>query len=297
MQQSVPAQSQPQVQPRVQARPEPMARVSEPETPVAPQQSPLVAKLLKKAEELRQLDESVNEVQPAPVVDTTIEEAVVAPEAAPAEVQPQADIQEAVESPISDAEAEMARKMGVDLSTDQSTTAAVNTTAVNEAEFLSYLEWLDNGRPAWGQERFECLLFSVSGLKLAVPLVALGNIHNITDDLTPLFGQADWFMGLLPTPLGKVRVVNTAKLVMPEKYNPEFEKSANFAISIHGLPWALAVDSVTQPITLLPEEVKWRTERSKRAWLGGTVVEHMCALLDVYALGKQLLESDSNRTA
>jgi len=49
------------------------------------------------------------------------------------------------------------------------------------------LAWMENGRPVWAQERFEVLLFQVCGLTLSVPLVALGHIHRLTDELTPVF--------------------------------------------------------------------------------------------------------------
>lgn len=157
------------------------------------------------------------------------------------------------------------------------------------------VEWLDNGRPAWAQERFDVLLFKVSGLTLAVPLIALGQIQPLTEELTPLFGQADWFMGLLPTPAGKIRTVNTAKFVMPERYDERFVETAQYVISIDGVPWGLAVDSVNQPISLDPEDVKWRSERSRRPWLAGTVKEHMCALLDIPRVGQLLVEADRKR--
>ena len=160
---------------------------------------------------------------------------------------------------------------------------------------LKDVEWLDNGRPAWAQERFDVLLFKVSGLTLAVPLIALGQIQPLTDELTPLFGQADWFMGLLPTPTGKIRTVNTARFVMPERYDERFVETAEYVISIDGVPWGLAVDSVNQPISLDPEDVKWRTERSRRPWLAGTVKEHMCALLDIPRIGLLLMEADRKR--
>lgn len=160
---------------------------------------------------------------------------------------------------------------------------------------LKHLEWLDNGRPAWAQERFDVLLFSVSGLTLAVPLIALGQIQPLSDELTPLFGQADWFMGLLPTPRGKIRTVNTAKFVMPERYDESFERTAEYVISIDGLPWGLAVDKVNQPISLDPDDVKWRTERSRRPWLAGTVKEQMCALLDIPRIGQLLVDADRKR--
>lgn len=160
---------------------------------------------------------------------------------------------------------------------------------------LKDVEWLANGRPAWAQERFDVLLFKVSGLTLAVPLIALGQIQPLTDELTPLFGQADWFMGLLPTPTGKIRTVNTARFVMPERYDERFVETAEYVISIDGVPWGLAVDSVNQPISLDPEDVKWRTERSRRPWLAGTVKEHMCALLDIPRIGQLLMEADRKR--
>jgi purine-binding chemotaxis protein CheW len=157
------------------------------------------------------------------------------------------------------------------------------------------LEWLPNGLPSWAQTRFEVLLFQVSGLTLAVPLISLGQILPITDELTPIFGQADWFMGLQPTPSGKIRVVNTAKFVMPERYQDDFVKRAKYLVSINGVPWGLAVDSIHQPISLEPNAVKWRTNRSQRPWLAGTVKAHMCALLDIPMFGKLLMNVDKNR--
>lgn len=177
---------------------------------------------------------------------------------------------------------------------------ALEASAVTVAEIVTQhfqmpgLEWLPNGLPQWAQSRFDVLLFKVSGLTLAVPLISLGQIQPITDELTPLFGQADWFMGIQPTPQGKIRTVNTAKFVMPERYDENFVKNAKYVVSINGVPWGLAVDSVNQPISLKPDDVKWRGDRSKRPWLAGTVKEHMCALLDIPMIGQMLIDADKN---
>ncbi|WNO07885.1 chemotaxis protein CheW [Teredinibacter sp. KSP-S5-2] len=157
------------------------------------------------------------------------------------------------------------------------------------------LEWGENGRPMWAQGRFDALLFQVSGLTLAVPLIALGQIQPLTDELTPIFGQSDWFMGILPTPIGQIKTVNTALFVMPEKYNDSFLKTAKYVMTIDGLPWGLAVDSVNQPITLNTEDVNWRTQRTKRPWLAGTVKSAMCALIDIPQMGKLLSDSEKSR--
>ncbi len=161
-----------------------------------------------------------------------------------------------------------------------------------EPDLVDDLQWASNGRPQWAQERFEVLLFEVAGLTLAVPLIALGQIQPLTEELTPLFGQAEWFMGLQPTPVGKIRTINTAKFVMPERYQDSFLDAAKYVISINGLPWGLAVDAVNQPISLEPDDVKWRSERTKRPWLAGTVKQHMCALLDIATMGQLLSDAD-----
>ena len=156
------------------------------------------------------------------------------------------------------------------------------------SELKAPAPWCDNGRPEWAQEPFHTLLFKVAGLSLAVPLVTLGKIHKLTDKLTPLFGQAEWFMGLQETPNGRVQAINTALYVMPERYDAAFLETAKFVISIDGLNWALAVDDVQQPQLLNPDDVTWRCERSKRPWLAGTVKSAMCALLDIPQMGYQL---------
>ena len=171
---------------------------------------------------------------------------------------------------------------------------ATETVEADLDALYSLLEWHSNGRPRWAQQKFEVLLFKVSGLTLAVPLIALGQIQPLTEELTPLFGQADWFMGLQPTPGGKVYTLNTARFVMPERYDPEFERTARYVVSINGVPWGLAVDTVEQPITLDPADVKWRTARTQRPWLAGTVKAQMCALLDIPMMGKILMDSDRN---
>ncbi|MGP0174885.1 chemotaxis protein CheW [Pseudomonas sp. NCHU5208] len=144
-----------------------------------------------------------------------------------------------------------------------------------------------DGRPAWAEEPFECLLFDVAGLTLAVPLVCLGSIYPLEgQELTPLFGQPDWFLGLLPGQSGNLKVLDTARWVMPDRYRDDFREGLQYVISVGGYEWGLAVHQVSRSIRLDPSEVKWRSQRTQRPWLAGTVIEQMCALLDVEALAE-----------
>jgi purine-binding chemotaxis protein CheW len=142
-------------------------------------------------------------------------------------------------------------------------------------------------RPAWACEPFECLLFDVAGLTLAVPLVSLGSIYPLAgQELTPLFGQPDWFLGILPSQAGNLKVLDTARWIMPDRYRDDFRQGLQYVISVQGYEWGLAVHHVSRSLRLDPDEIKWRTHRGQRPWLAGTVIEHMCALLDVSQLAE-----------
>lgn len=144
-----------------------------------------------------------------------------------------------------------------------------------------------DGRPSWAAEPFECLLFDVAGLTLAVPLVCLGSIYSLEgQELTPLFGQPEWFLGILPSQAGNLKVLDTARWVMPDRYRDDFRQGLQYVISVQGYEWGLAVHQVSRSLRLDPNEIKWRSHRGQRPWLAGTVIEHMCALLDVSELAE-----------
>ena len=151
--------------------------------------------------------------------------------------------------------------------------------------------------PQWREQPFEALLFDVGGLKLAVPLVLLGTIYPLEDEITPLFGQPDWFLGILATQAGNIKVLDTARWVMPERYTPELKDSLSFVISVEGYDWGMAVHGVQQSIRLAPEQIKWRSQQGKRPWLAGTVIDHMCALLDVSALAELIVGNAGSAAA
>ena len=153
-----------------------------------------------------------------------------------------------------------------------------------------------DGRPEWAQETFECLLFDVAGLTLAVPLVCLGSIYQLVgQELTPLFGQPSWFLGILPGQSGNLKVLDTARWVMPDRYRDDLREGLQYVISVQGYEWGLAVHQVSRSIRLHPSEVKWRSQRTQRPWLAGTVIEHMCALLDVEALADLIAKGSGAR--
>jgi purine-binding chemotaxis protein CheW len=183
-------------------------------------------------------------------------------------------------------------------STEEVSVKAIKNVVIPEK--VSKLQEEKQPYPAWAASGFECLLFYVGGLKLAVPLVLLGGIHRIDKDLTPLFGQPDWFLGLYSrtTMDGQqnIRVVHTSRWVMPEKPAEDIDPLNHYVISLGDSDWGLLSHKLSDSIRLMPDQVKWRTAVGKRPWLAGTVIDHMCAILDVNSM-VDLLNKNSKRIA
>lgn len=252
------------------------------------------------AEQIRQRQKSTTNTEPA--VDIAFKEAptVVMPELKVAEpevlvTEPEVAVQTEARIEVPEVEvpeveipapvqAEPAAAVEEQLEQE---TAVVEDTELQPQENEGWTE----GRPDWAQGRFECLLFVVKGLKLAVPLAELGGIHKLEKAPTPLFGQPGWFLGIVRTNNMNVGLVDTAQWVMSEHIKDDHKPDFRFAIRIHNSEWGLACHQVAEAISLDPSEVKWRTKLGRRPWLAGTVVDHMCALIDVAAFAR-LLDSD-----
>eukprot|EP00163_Fabomonas_tropica_P017079 TRINITY_DN30417_c0_g1_i1.p1 TRINITY_DN30417_c0_g1~~TRINITY_DN30417_c0_g1_i1.p1 ORF type:complete len:252 (-),score=20.41 TRINITY_DN30417_c0_g1_i1:51-806(-) len=147
-------------------------------------------------------------------------------------------------------------------------------------------------RPEWSEEPFECLIFTVAGLQLAVPLILLGAIHRIEDEIRPIPGSPRWYMGIRADRDHNLRVVDTAEWIMAGRVPEGARDNYRFVIRLDNSDWGLACDDVAQSFTLSPDEVRWRTARSKRPWLAGTVIDHMCALIDVGTMSDLLIRAE-----
>lgn len=171
----------------------------------------------------------------------------------------------------------------------------------------------ETGIPSWGGAPFQSLLLRVQGLSLALPLVKLNRILPWTEP-THLPGYVPWLLGVMRYLDRTVRVVDTAALVMPERlagaaapergpktvagHGRQAGESARPAdpagrhiVLIGDGRWGLTCDDVSSIITLDPAKVRWRSARTRRPWLAGTAVEHLCAVLDAERLA-ELLDAD-----
>ncbi len=152
----------------------------------------------------------------------------------------------------------------------------------------------DTSLPDWAETRFQVLLFEVAGLTLAVPLTSLKGVVSNTEGVTPMPGHSPLFLGVVPYQGIQSKVVDTARFVLPPdrtgQSGDQVQERSSHLVMIDEGRWALACSRIGDVIELDRTDVKWRTTNGKRAWLAGTVIERMCALLDVDELTRQLVE-------
>ncbi len=146
--------------------------------------------------------------------------------------------------------------------------------------------------PDWGRELFQALFFQVGALRLAVPLTELQSVVPWGDvDVTPTPNRPDWFLGLMRYRERNVRVIDTATMVLPpdKRDTPEAQADPGQILIVGDGTWGLACHSIGDVVKLSPEEVKWRSARTtRRPWLAGTVIGHLCALVDTDAFASML---------
>lgn len=132
---------------------------------------------------------------------------------------------------------------------------------------------------------FQVLFFTISGLRLAVPLDRLDGIVKWVDP-TPIPKMPGWHLGLVKYQGVTVNVVDVTHIItVPSHLKHEKLSKYQFIVMIGGKRWGIGADAISTVVTLTPEQVKWHNyAESTRPWLAGTVKEQMCALIEVDGL-------------
>lgn len=152
------------------------------------------------------------------------------------------------------------------------------------APVAEFVDANERAIPQWADKEFQSLSFQVAGLTLAAPLDKLNGIVELNEELTALPGYASWVLGVLNNRGQNVQVIDIGQIANPGQYAGKNTRSNNhckYVVLVGGGNYGLAADSLSQVLTLSPDDVRWRGVNSKRPWLAGTVIEQMCAILDI----------------
>jgi chemotaxis signal transduction protein len=150
---------------------------------------------------------------------------------------------------------------------------------------------IKNSLPEWVGHTLPCLLVEVENIELAVPLILLNGISVWDQETLTMPTQPDWHLGVIEYRGENVVIVDTARLIMPEKITQTVqERRVNHPSHFLrvGDNLALSCDEIKETISLKQEEVRWRITRTSRPWAVGTLIDRLCVLLDTEALMQEI---------
>ncbi len=142
--------------------------------------------------------------------------------------------------------------------------------------------------PDWVETEFQVLLFEVNGIKLGIPLASLVGILSYSGEASQLPGQPAWSLGVIVNRDEKVVVVDSAKLLMPERLDENTRIMPRHLLLVGDGLRALAVDRICNTLLVEKEAIRWRCGTGIRPWYAGIIIEELSVLLDVDGILKML---------
>ncbi|MEW8507781.1 MAG: chemotaxis protein CheW [Candidatus Thiodiazotropha sp.] len=144
--------------------------------------------------------------------------------------------------------------------------------------------------PEWVDETFQVLLFEVNGIKLGIPLSSLKGILTYSGAASQLPGQPGWSLGVIVNREDKVVVIDSAKLLMPERLNENDSVAPQHLLLIGDGNRALAVDRICNTLIVEKDSIRWRSGTGIRPWYAGIIIEELSVLLNVDGILKMLAD-------
>ncbi len=144
------------------------------------------------------------------------------------------------------------------------------------------------GAPPWAATPFRCQLVNIAGLTLAVPTVRIAAV--LSEACPKAAGTEDppWQLGLLDWQDRPVRVVDAAWWILPpERRLPatgRWPGGKMAVVIVADGRYGLACEALAEIVALEPAAVRWRSDRTQRPWLAGTLLKQAWVLLDVEGL-------------
>lgn len=139
--------------------------------------------------------------------------------------------------------------------------------------------------PDWAQSEFQVVYFRIGHAVLAAPLTEVRRIERLDDStrVTVLPGKPDWFQGLTRFQ-GEIIQLADTELLIGGKRSISLEDSHRHALLLNEGRWGLVCGEIVDMVRLRESDVRWRVNRSRRAWAAGTIIDRLCVLVDPHSL-------------
>ena len=158
-------------------------------------------------------------------------------------------------------------------------------------------QFVDDGRipilPDWGLQAFQAMVFKVGELSLAIPLTALAGVIEWQPERAEPASADGLHLGDYQHAGQSVSVIDIARLVFAGSPFDDLIKTRTRPqitriILINNEKYGLACDAVYEVITIEPTRVNWRSARTRRQWLAGTLLDERIAILGVESASRIL---------
>jgi len=141
--------------------------------------------------------------------------------------------------------------------------------------------------PHWGTAVFQAMVFKVGELSLAIPLVELVGVVEWRSEQVEQEGVGGLCLGQYRHDGHAVTLIDTAGLIFSGSHHrasPDLTSRSEKLriILIDNGNIGLLCDEVHEVISLQPAQVNWRSARTRRKWLAGTVMSQLIAVLDTH---------------
>ncbi len=148
--------------------------------------------------------------------------------------------------------------------------------------------------PDWARRPLQALEFTIAKLKLAIPLTHLcGTLDWQLAELISMPSHSKHFIGVLSNHGIHSKIVDVSNILVPKRYQHKVESwktRTTRVVLIGDSAWGLVCDEILGVVTLDPREVNWRSDRTQRAWLVGTLIGKMSAIIDGNEFATTLLQ-------
>ena len=135
-----------------------------------------------------------------------------------------------------------------------------------------------------GGEELRLLLFRLCGLRMAVAAGDIARTVPWPGELAPAPRKRPLCLGVMEEGTVSVPVMDLAGLVIPERLRDSHLAAGPSHVLVASGGLGLACHGVDGVVGVPRDAVNWRSERTSRRWLAGTITEHGSALLDMAAL-------------
>lgn len=149
--------------------------------------------------------------------------------------------------------------------------------------------WSPDGRipiiPDWAGQTFQAMVFKVGELSLAIPLTELAGVLEWRPELLDTGLATGVCLGRYPHAGQSVSVIDTARFIFPEQQlpflsTPDSNRRLTRMILINKGKIGLVCHTVFELIDIDPQQVSWRSDKTRRQWLAGTMLAQLIAILD-----------------